>query len=416
MRLEPVTRLSVFYEPVEGQRVCVGKLGTRRGLVFFEWDATFIARGLELSPFKLPLRPGVVTGSLDLFDGLPGLFDDSLPDGWGRLLMERRARELGLRPGSFGPLDRLALVGSRGMGALAYEPEYELKRPTVLSLRDLEADVSKVLRDVRGADLDALIALGGSPQGARPKILAQLSEDGAVLTGAAKSRRGFAHVLIKFRAVGDEAWSAALEHAYMRMAAAAGIEVPRTRLLGRSAKHPGVFAVDRFDRQGRRHLHLHTFAGLVHARHDVPSSSYTQLLLVTRQLTGNEQAVDEQFRRACFNVFAHNRDDHTKNFAFLMDEHGVWRPSPAYDLTYSNGPGGEHATIVGREGRNPGTKDLLEVAAATGVRRPKPIVDEVRAAVNRFAEFADEAGLPKAVTTRIAKTVRTVGRRPAPRH
>jgi serine/threonine-protein kinase HipA len=210
---------------------------------------------------------------------------------------------------------------------------------------------------------------------------------------------------VKFRAKDDDEHAGTLEHAYMQMAGAAGIDVPPTTMLGRTRKHRGYFAIRRFDRDGVRKLHMHTLAGLLHAPHIYPSTTYRELLLATRRLTRDEAAVSEMFRRACFNVFAHNRDDHTRNFAFLMNERGEWRPSPAYDLTFSPGPGGEHSMLVGREGANPTEKDLLELAKSVDLKRPRPVLDEVRLAVGRFARHADEAGLPSKVSDQIAKAL-----------
>jgi serine/threonine-protein kinase HipA len=401
----PVQRLTVFHEPEHDRRVKVGRLATKERELLFEYDAAFIEAGLELSPFKLPLRPGVTVGNPALWDGLMGLFEDSLPDGWGRLLMDRRAARAGLPPAALGPLDRLSLIGPRAMGALVYEPDIELEPPTVVSLPDIAADVDAVVRDARAPDLDRLIALGGSPQGARPKVLVQVQGDGAIVYGDRRARPGCTPYVVKFRARDDEPHAGTLEHAYARMAAAAGIDVPPTTMLGRSRKHPGYFAIQRFDRDGARKLHMHTLSGLLHAPHSYPSTTYRDLLLATRRLTRDETAVAEMFRRACFNVFAHNRDDHTRNFAFLMSERGAWRASPAYDLTFSTGPGGEHAMLVGREGANPSEQDLLELAASVDLKRPRAIVDEVRQAVARFAHHANDAGLPARARQDVARAL-----------
>jgi serine/threonine-protein kinase HipA len=133
--------------------------------------------------------------------------------------------------------------------------------------------------------------------------------------------------------------------------------------------------------------------------------TYKDLLLATRQLTRDETGVREMFRRACFNVFAHNRDDHARNFAFSMSETGRWRPSPAYDLTYADGPGGEHTMLVGREGANPGIDDLLELASSADIKRPRPVIDEVLAAVSKFHDHADDAGVPAKLRARIASAL-----------
>ena len=401
----PVQRLKVSYEPEEGRLIQVGRLATKDREVLFEYDAAFLELRLELSPFKLPARPGVVVGNPALWDGLPGLFEDSLPDGWGRLLIDRRAARAGCSPAALGPLDRLSLIGARAMGALVYEPEAALEPPTVVSLPEIAADVEAVLHDASGADLDRLLALGGSPQGARPKALVQVATDGTVIYGDRQSRPGCAFYVVKFRARDDDPHAGTLEHAYARMAGDAGIDMPPTTMLGRTRRHPGFFAIRRFDREGTSKIHMHSCAGLLHAPHTYPSTTYRDLLLLTRRLTRDEAGVAEMFRRACFNVLAHNRDDHTRNFAFLMNERGQWRPSPAYDLTYSNGPGGEHAMLVAQEGANPTEADLLELARSADIKRPRRILDEVRAAVSRFAAHAEAAGLPARARQEVARAL-----------
>lgn len=185
------------------------------------------------------------------------------------------------------------------------------------------------------------------------------------------------------------------------MAQAAGLDVPEARLLCRTSREPGFFAVKRFDRAEQRRIHLHTICGLLEAPHTYPSMGYDQLLAATRSLTRDEGAVAEVFRRACFNVFAHNRDDHSKNFAFLMDEGGRWRPSPAYDLTYSEGPGGQHAMLFVSESGEPGEADLRGLAERAGLRGAAEIIDRVRGAVARFLEFAEE--MPAAARRALAK-------------
>lgn len=394
--------LTVWYEPEEGRREQVGRLAVRDRAILFQYRPEFLGRGLELSPFRLPLRPGVVSGDPACFDGLMGLFDDSLPDGWGRLLIDRRAAKGGLDPARLGPLDRLSLVGARGMGALTYEPDAGLVPPSVVRLPELAADAVAVLADADPGDLDRLVALGGSPQGARPKVLVQVADDGGLVYGDPNAREGCVPFLVKFPARDDSGHAGSLEHAYALMARAAGIDVPETRMLGRTRRHPGYFAIRRFDRLGKRRIHLHTLAGLLHAPHDRPCFTYQGLLAVTRELTRDETCVVQAFRRACFNVFAHNRDDHTRNFAFLMDEQGRWRPSPAYDLTFSAGPGGEHAMLVG-SGADPGRRDLEALARISGLRGARVVLDEVREAISRFPEFAGEAGVGRRAASTVAR-------------
>lgn len=404
MKLAPIEVLTVHYAPRVDQRQRVGRLAIKDRRILFEYDAAFLASRLELSPMRLPLRPGVIIGDPSVFGGLMGVFDDSLPDGWGRVLLDRRIAQEGLAPTDFTPLDRLAWVGARAMGALTYEPDRGGETPTVVDLHALEEEARQVFVGDGAVDLERLIMLGGSPQGARPKALVQIGDDpDVVLFGAAALRPGYTPYLVKLRAPTDDPHAGLLEHAYNKMASAAGLDVPETRMLGRARGRAGYFAIRRFDRDGPRRIHLHTLCGLLHAQHTLPSVTYGGLLSATRRLTRDESMVAEMFRRACFNVFAHNRDDHTKNFSFLMDETGSWRVSPAYDLTLSAGPGGEHALLVGTEGRNPTEEHLRSLAREHDIKRAGAIVEAVRAGVGRFGAIADEVGLPKKVRDRVAK-------------
>jgi serine/threonine-protein kinase HipA len=404
-KLEHIDQLAVFYEPAPDRRIKVGRLARRRHELLFEYDPAFLGSKLELSPYHVRLRPGVVTDPDFVFDGLMGVFEDSLPDGWGRLLLDRRASELGISAGSLTPLDRLMVVGSRAMGALTYEPELSIDDPVVVKLSALARDINLVMREARGADLERLIAVGGSPKGARPKALIQLSPRGEVHFGARTIEPGFTAWLIKFPAQQDDPHSAPLEHAYFLMAKAAGIDVPRTMLLARTQRRPGYFAIERFDRKAATRIHMHTLGGLLQLPHGYAALDYSDLLKVTRELTRNEAAVAETFRRACFNVLAQNRDDHTRNFAFLMDDTGVWRPSPAYDLTFASGPAGEHTMLVAGEGRAPGVEHLAALAKRADVRHATQIIDEVRGAVARFKRFADNAGVPARLRNQTASAL-----------
>ena len=405
MKLEHIDRVAVFYEPEQGRRIKVGRLALERRTILFQYDPTFLGARLEMSPYHLRLTPDVIVGQPDVFEGLMGMFEDSLPDGWGRLLIDRWAVELGMSSASLTPLDRLTVVGSRSMGALIYEPERAIDDPVVVKLTELAEQADLVLRDAKGADLERLIAVGGSPQGARPKVLVQLAPNGDLHFGAREIQPGFTAWLVKFPARHDDPHSASLEHAYFLMAKAAGLDVPRTRLLGTTKRRPGYFAIERFDRDGRMRIHTHTLGGLLQLPHGYPALDYGDLLKVTRELTRDEAAVTEMFRRACFNVFARNRDDHSRNFAFLMDETGVWKPSPAYDLTFAPGPGGEHTMLVAGEGRNPGVEHLAELAARVDVKHSAMIIHEVRAVIRRFKRFADQAKVPVRLRDRIAQAL-----------
>lgn len=398
MKLESVALVHVSYEPRQGNRIKVGRLARLKGAILFEYDESFVAGGLEISPFHLRLQRGLIEGRLDRLDGLPGVFDDSLPDGWGRLLLDRRARQLGIRAAALSPLDRLSVVGATGMGALVYEPEATIDAPRIVKLAALAEEAKAVQLNADAKELEALLALGGSPKGARPKLLVQIDANGKLHAGAHAIAKNAAAWLVKFPAREDDPASGALEHAYALMARAAGIHVPVTQLLGRTKSNRGYFAIERFDRVGARRVHVHTLGGMLQVPVGYPALDYLDLLKVTRELTRNEASVAEAFRRACFNVLAINRDDHPRNFAFLMDENGKWAPSPAYDLTFA--PLREHTMLVSGVGK-PRRADLVRLAEQGEVKRALRIIADVDAAVRAVLDFAKEAGVP----LRLAKEV-----------
>ena len=400
------------YVPVTALRVTlaetgtlVGRLATRVQRIWFEYDAGFLGTGLQLSPFGLPLGPGAVEGPRAPFEGLHGLFDDSLPDGWGRLLLERQMEQMGVGRARLRPLDRLAWVGRDAMGALAYEPEIEGPRPPdVVDLAEVAASALEVLDGAADALVPELLAVGGSPGGARPKALIWVRGDDSAVYG--REDPDAEAWLVKFRSRSDPVDAGAVEFVYLELARRAGIEVPRARLLGCSAAEPGFLGVRRFDRVvGGGRVHCHTFCGLLHADHRIPSAAYEDLLKATRLLTRDHRQLKAQWRRMAFNVLAHNRDDHTRNHAFVMDGEGRWRLSPAYDLTFAAGPGGEHSMSVGGEGRGPDEAAMLRCADHVGLARADAAeaLEAVRDALAGWDELADEAGVTIRTRQRIGR-------------
>jgi len=330
------------------EQIPVGKLALKDRRIWFQYDAGFLGKRLELSPFKLPLKPDVVPCEDRVFEGMFGLFNDSLPDGWGRLLLDRHMRALGIAPETMTVLDRLAYVGKRGMGALLYEPDYAAEGHTenALDLNRLAQDALVVLDGSTNEVIDELLSLNGSSAGARPKIMTGVSKDKKRIThGVGDLADGYEHWLIKFSSRNDMPDCGAVEYAYSLMAKKAGIDIPETFLFP-AAEGAGYFGVRRFDRRGNTRVHVHTVSGLLHADHRMPSLDYEAILKTALALTKSVPEAEALFRLAAFNVFAYNRDDHAKNFSFLMDTTGAWQAAPAYDLTFSSGPGGEHSTTV----------------------------------------------------------------------
>jgi serine/threonine-protein kinase HipA len=420
----PVALLTVWYEGTERRRI--GRLASRDRRILFEYDPAFVTSGIEISPFELPLKPSVMESRRDLFDGLFGVFADSLPDGWGRLLLDREVERHGIMRGQLGPLDRLAFVGRNGMGALSYEPDYSgefagegqgARKPVKGKERGKKNDADDAISLDRIAEesrivltgdseevFDELLRLNGSSGGARPKIVAQVSADRKrIVHGGGPLAAGYEHWMIKFASSQDERDAGAIEYAYSLMAAAAGLEAPPTHLF--RTRRGGYFGVQRFDRDGDRRIHMHSLAGLIHADYRHPSLDYDVYLKTVMVLTRNMVEVEKAYALACFNVLAHNRDDHARNFSFLLGEDKGWVVAPAYDLTFSHGPNGEQSMLLLGEGRRPGEEGLTELGRKHSIKRARQILERVQSAVAGWVEFSEQAGVAKKSGMQIGKAL-----------
>ena len=405
-----ITRLEVRLERTPAQVEVVGHLALHRGQVLCELAPSFLAAARPISPFKLVMQPGVQPGPRELRHGLHGVFDDSLPDGWGLLLMDRVFRARGLRPDRLSALDRLAYLGRRTLGALTYHPcsEEDPRGVEVVRLGELASAALAVHEGSATEVLPALQRAGGSPGGARPKVLVGVRGE-QWISGADDLPSGYQPWLVKFNARDEPANSGVLEYAYARMARRAGLTAPETRLL----ELPGgerCFAVRRFDREDGGRVHMHTLANLLHADYRTPSLDYEHLIRVTLQLTRNHKHVRESFRRALFNWLAHNRDDHGKNFAFLMRDDGTWDLSPAYDLILAGGPGGEHTMTYAGQGKHPRWADMHRLAqlASIDAADALQILDEVREGVGSWTTEAGSLNLPRAQIREVAERLAEV--------
>ena len=345
---------------------------TKDHRIGFSYLPSWLENGFPVSPFSLPIKPGVFIPAGMHFGGLWGVFGDSLPDSWGRLLMDRMLKRHGRDPGQVSQLERLAIIGESGMGALCYRPADKLRWSAETGdLDDLAAECQSILNHREAGDLDRMFMLAGSSGGARPKVMTD-------------------EWIIKFPVSGDDANVGQMEKEYMDCAGRCGIDVPETKLLP-SRNCAGYFAVRRFDREkskGKVFLrrHMLTAAALLELDWRTPGLDYHTLMKLTKILClGKNEATEQMFRRMCFNVFAHNRDDHSKNFSFVYDD-GTdrWNLSPAYDLTWSNTYYGEHTTTVNGNGRNPGENDLLAVGKAAGLTPVKcrQMIQEIREETN----------------------------------
>ena len=332
----------------------------------FEYDRSFLSLGLNLAPFRLPLKPGVQvydrSGNMETF----GLFEDSLPDGWGRRLVDQAFRRKYGRLSTV--LERLACVGSNGKGALVYEPEEELDGE--IANWDLATLAEAAMDFDAGLAEDVLPAVrkaGGSSGGARPKAYVGFNpQTGEVCAEQADLPDGFEHWLVKFNARQDGGDVGREEFRYYQKAIAAGVTMMPSRLIETSAG--SFFSTKRFDRlSGGGRLHFASAAGLLHADYRTPGEEYAVLFKLTDALTHDYSAKQELFRRVTLNVTEHNRDDHLKNFGFLMDARGRWSLAPFYDFTYSEGPNGWQTLSVSGEGANPTRADLARLAKDVGL-------------------------------------------------
>jgi serine/threonine-protein kinase HipA len=400
--------LTVYLEQAERRKV--GRLALYKRQILFEYDPDFLNHGIQISPFHLPLQPNILTCADRVFDGLHGVFNDSLPDGWGRLLVDRSVERHGMSRHELNLLDRLAYVGRGGMGALTYEPDRgtdEAANNKPIKLHQLAAESVKLLTGDTCDVFDQLLSLNGSSGGARPKIVAQVSSDKRkLIQSTSQLEPGYSHWIVKFPSSQDPSDAGPIEYAYSQMARAAGVEMAETHLFG--TKKKAYFGAQRFDRQLNRRVHVHTIAGLLHSDHRCPSLDYDDILRAVSILTKNAVEVQKVYTLACFNVLAYNRDDHSKNFSLLLKEDNSWAFAPAYDLTFSYGPGGEQSTMVLGEGRAPGPAQLLNLAKQHGIRHAKRILDQVQSAVARWKEFARAAGVSAKSTSEIAKRLQSI--------
>ena len=397
-------KLSIIYNGW-GEYWVQGTLADVKSAVVFEYSTAAVERGLELSPLHHPLpRTGAVTKSFlgdSAFHGLPGFVADALPDGWGMLLMDRALRQAGSNPASVSVLERLAIVGNSAMGALSFAPSQEDVLPAEeLSLSSLMREVRSI-QSLQTKEVDAnaalvhLMRLGGSPQGARPKVLADFNPLTGKLASGMAQKGASRPWLVKFPAEVEHREVCAIEEAYAKLARLGGMDMPRSKLFDISS-NASAFGVERFDRVVKdavqQRIPMLSLGGLLQADHRLPSLDYETLLLATLRITGDQGEVLKAFERCIFNVLLHNRDDHARNFAFCLNAKGFWKLSPAFDLTYSQGPGGEHSTSVAGHGKKISRAHLLQIAKTGGIKTKdaERCIDHWLVVVRKFAFAAKD--------------------------
>lgn len=397
-----VNKLSVFRKLANGDNVTVGILAQNKQGIYFQYDTSYLEQYHNLSPFNLSFDSTLQLAPVSPHNRLHGAFSDSLPDGWGLLLMDRVFRQVNTLPAQITALDRLSFVGEGAMGALSYLPLSELQNNNVeeqLSIAKLGLQAQAIFDGQTSEVLQALINAGSSG-GARPKAQLYLNDDNDFCsTNVSDDSEAF---LVKFTSsqllLGHD--EGVCEAAYLTMAKQAGIDVPAWKLLDAPSASGAQqwLAVKRFDvvknlRGNEGRLHLHSVSGLLDADYRMPSLDYEELIKVSSIICRSPAAGQVMFRRMVFNLFALNQDDHSKNWAFLQQDNGQWQLAPFYDVTFSPSSYSEHATAFCGFGKKPSLKvmqKLAEQANFANWEQAQLVIDEVVEAVQSFTSIANK--------------------------
>jgi serine/threonine-protein kinase HipA len=397
----------------------VAPLQGKPGFYEFQYAPAFDNSGLELSPLRMKLKTKQRFSFPELpqntFHGLPGLLADALPDAFGNALIDEYLARHGARTDEITTLQRLVYVGRRAMGALEFEPAVaETRSPAVtvpLDMAHLVEDARRALRGELGKIAQEILDIGSSAGGARAKaVIGWNPRTNEVVSGQFDLGAGFEHWLLKFDLGGDgvlgnSAGFGRIEYAHYLMAIEAGIEMSESRLLEEGGR--AHFMSKRFDRRGNEKVHVHSLCGLMHLDFNTPYvHSYEQYLRAALELKLDAPALEQAWLRCAFNVAAVNCDDHTKNFAFMLDRSGKWDIAPAYDTCFSHNPAAgkwtrQHQMLVGGKAWDITDADLIALAGAFDIRKPAELLDRVAGVVARWPEFARRAAVPKAEIDRI---------------
>ena len=347
-----INKLDVFYHDK-----LVGTI-VKKDKCFFQYDEKWITDGFSISPFLLPLKKGLFEAKTELFDGTFGVFSDSLPDAWGRLLLSRYLHKN--RPNEkIDFMYMLSCVGKNGMGALEYIPTQDNKEYKFEINYDEIQKESELALNNEEYDVDKLYFLAGSSGGARPKALIKIDGE---------------EWIVKFHSRYDIPNSGLVEYEYALACREIGINIPDFKLID-SKISKGFFAIKRFDRINNVKIHMISVSALVEADFKSPCMDYNELFKLTKLITfDNKDDIEELYLRMCFNVLAHNLDDHIKNFSFIYDEKkNRYALPPAYDMTYSNTYYNEHTTSVNGKGKDINNDDLISVGVKAGIYKDKCI-------------------------------------------
>lgn len=398
-------KLNVIYNGW-GESWVLGQLADNNKQLLFEYSSEALNQALELSPLHLKLRKEAYSDFPNYQMRLPGLIFDCLPDGWGLYLMDKLFRRSQISLETVSPLDRLRIIGLHGVGALSFEPADEyLHSMTSFTLLDLGKTIHSVVNEEATTILAELVRLGGSAQGARPKVLINFDSRTKKINSD-PSGSGVPWIF-KFQAKNEHKEVCAIECLYSRIAMKAGLAVSECQYfdLGKSLS---AFGAKRFDREKQMRIPIHSLAGALQVDFRIPgSTSYINFLRLTRFVTKSEVDVVKALRQCIFNVLLNNRDDHPKNFSYLLSKEKKWQLSPAYDLTFSAGPGGEHQMDIQGEGKEPALDHLLSLATEAGIKKKVvlEIIEEIIEVAMAFKKEASHFPIRKTTITEIYQQI-----------
>ena len=415
-----------------GTRVGALARDPRLNAYVFEYEEAWRRRGIELAPFMMPVtgaNPAFVFPNLDAatFHRLPGMVSDALPDSFGNHLIDAWMATHGVPKDQITALDRLAYMGRRAMGALEFKPMRGTATESAapIEMKELVEEARRAIRADLADDAAAqsalanIIRVGTSAGGARAKaVVAWNRQTNELCSGQFDVEPGFEHWLLKFDGVGDDfelgksQSYGRREYAYYLMATAAGVQMSESRLLHENGR--AHFMSRRFDRDGNRKRHVQSLCALQHMSFKQRAShAYESLFITADKLGLDADAMAQLFLRTVFNVAAKNHDDHTKNFAFVMDEGVPWQLSPAYDITHAYNPNGEwtrqHLMSVNGKFDAITARDLLTLASRFGVPSPRRLIEQVDEATTRWHEYAEQAELASDEAQNIARHIIKLG-------
>lgn len=381
-------------------------------LASFEYDPKFSLEKWALAPLKMPDTSRIYNfpqlRDNETFKGLPGLLADALPDRYGKELINAWLARQGRPDNSLNPVELLCFIGKRGMGALEFEPviskesgSYDVELSDLIEVtkallekkEDIQIQTSGKMEDV----MMDILKMGTSAGGARPKaIIAYNEKTGQIRSGQALADKGFEHWLIKFDEISDVQFGSSkgygrIEMAYYKMATDFGIDMMESRLIEENSRVH--FMTKRFDRKDGDKIHSQTLCAIQHYDYaNITSYSYEQVFQTMRQLKLNYAEAEQMFKRMIFNVIARNCDDHTKNFAFLMDKTGKWKLSPAYDICFAYRPGSvwvsQHNLSINGKRKDFTRQDLLKIADQNSIRYPEKMINDCIAIVKKWPQYA----------------------------